>query len=461
MCPRKRSLILLFAFSTLNSGLIWAFDVEIPTHGGRFMGTTERFNRHVTDPDYRPTRSWYVSPDGEGSGAKGDPTNATRALSGVKAGQEVIFLPGQYNGCWELDEAHSGTYEEPIIIRGERNLSTGRSAHIRCCNSGRRACFNLEGANHIAIEGFTLEGGSYGVRAVGLGHESAAHQVGIAISDNEVFDQYRDPLFSGQSDWMVVQGNVAHGAGSGDGHGIYLSNGGDWMIIRDNELFDNASSDFQINADPESTCRNAGVDYRDPVCDGSARQGLGQGVSEFILVENNYFHNGYHNTSSGPNFTSVRNSIVRGNIFAFYSRHGTSFWQETENPKLGSSENQIHHNLFIGETRNRHVLQFINHSDHNEVHHNVLLGVTLSEGAAEANSHVILVEADETSVHNHFRDNIYIGGHFSGHLPSSREIRLERFDPAWFQAFPFDRMGAASSFRQADQSPLTGNGPSP
>jgi len=90
----------------------------------------------------------------------------------------------------------------------------------------------------------------------------------------------------------VLDGNKGYGGGDGDGHGIYLSNGGDWMIARNNEVYDNSNSDFQINAAPLSTCEDEGIVFDDPLCDGSARNGLGQGVSEFVLVENNYFHNG-------------------------------------------------------------------------------------------------------------------------------------------------------------------------
>jgi hypothetical protein len=101
------------------------------------------------------------------------------------------------------------------------------------------------------------------------------------------------------------------------------------------------SSDFQVNADPGMCCSDEGIAFDDPRCDGSARDGLGQGVSGFMLIENNYFHNGL---AQGANFTSTRNSIVRNNIFAFYARHGVSCWQETDNPRLGSSNNSVHHN---------------------------------------------------------------------------------------------------------------------
>ena len=180
-------------------------------------------------------------------------------------------------------------------------------------------------------------------------------------------DQDRDPFFSGQADWAVWERNVAYGAKKGDGHGIYLSNGGDWNIVRFNETFGNVSSDFQINADPASTCEEVGIPFNDPRCDAYAGDGEGgQGASDYFLVDGNYFH---HGLGTGPNFTSVRRSVVRNNIFGPQTRHNVSFWQETDNPKLGSSDNKILHNLFI--TTGRHGVKFEANSTRNEFANNV------------------------------------------------------------------------------------------
>ncbi len=250
--------------------------------------------------------------------------------------------------------------------------------------------------------------------------------------------------------WIVVDGNIAHHAGEGDGHGIYLSNGGDWFIVRNNELHNNTNSDFQINADPESTCAEDDIPYDDPRCDGSALNGLGQGITEFALVESNYFHN----SDVGPNFTSVRNAVVRNNIFGPYDRHGTSFWQETDNPRLGSSDNRIEHNLFIGFNR-RHVLQNTRYSDRNRIRNNILLGYRRSGNTVEANPETVLVEIDPETVHSSsFSGNVYIGGRFSDFTPAAGELRLKKFDPAWFAAFPADGMGSAAGYRPDKTAPF-------
>ncbi len=426
-----------------------AAPVSVPDRGGVFFGSPERFNRYYTDSKYQPARILYVSPDGGGDGSADAPMHPDQAFSQVRAGEEIRFLDGHYQGCWELDGDSSGTYDHPVVIKAA-------SAHVRidCCNSRRKTCFNLEGADYVAIDGFTLNGGSYGVRAVGMAYAASGHQKGIAVLNNRIGNQYKDPIFSGQSDWMVVEGNTAFGAGRGDGHGIYLSNGGDWLIVRNNELYDNSSSDFQINADPISTCAEDNIPYDDPRCDGSALQGLGQGVTEFALVENNYFHN----SNTGPNLTSVRNSVFRNNIIGPYDRHGTSFWQETDNPRLGSSDNRIEHNLFIGANR-RHVLQSINHSDRNHIRNNIFVGYSRSGDSVVANPASVLVEIDPDTVRqNVFSGNVYIGGVFSGFTPAEGELRLQRFDPAWFSRFPADGRGKAEDFRPGAGAPFVDKG---
>lgn len=388
-----------------------------------------------------------MSPEGSsGIGSLSSPMSVSTAFSQVSSGEEIRFLPGKYAGCWGLDSDASGTYDAPIVIKAEPDVI------VNCCSSGRKSCFNLEFADYVAIDGFTLTGGDYGIRAVG-GYAAEEHQKGVVMINNHGLNQNKDPFFSGASDWIVVENNIAHGAGSGDGHGIYLSNGGDWMIARNNELYDNVSSDFQINADPSSTCND--IDYFDPACDGSALEGLGRGISEFILFENNYFHDG----SVGPNFTSVRNSVMRNNIIGLYSRHGTSFWQETDNPNLGSSNNIIEHNLFIGEDDWSPVLQFAIHSKNNIVRNNVLLGVSRSDTTATANDRVLLLRQDSTTEgFNTFAGNYFIGGYFESFTPSISDQHVRDFNSAWFADFPIGRMGSSESFKPTDTAPFIKSG---
>ncbi len=425
--------------------------------GELYFNQNEQFNRYYTDDNYQPLRILYVSRQGSNTNvetnSRQDPAPAPTALSNARPGDKIIFLQDDtpYQGCFELDVDHSGTYDNPIVLYGERKDDGTPGVQIECCESGRETCLNIEGADYVAIDGFELIGGRYGVRAVGLNYDSSQHQKGIAVVNTIGHDSCADPFFTGQSDWAVFENNIGYNSGTCDGHGIYLSNGSDWNIVRFNELYNNHSSDFQINADPYSTCFDVGIPYTDPRCDGSAENGQGQGVSEYMHVEGNYFHNG---RGQGPNFTSVRNSKLINNIIGPYDRHGTSFWQETDNPELGSSDNLIKDNLFIGETNNRHVLQFAQYSDRNSIEDNIFIGLSIDGNSASPNTDVILIEMDSTVNANSYSYNYYISGKFEGYTPNSNEFRMMDFEPGWFDNFPYNRMGEPSDWALTDTAPF-------
>jgi Right handed beta helix region len=415
-------------------------DVEVPPgigdgpavgRGSQFLGTPERFNRYYTDPDWSPRVVIHASPSGGGDGSSADsPTTLEEAAAQVEPGTRVEIAAGTYEDvCLELGSEQSGTYQQPIVFAGQLADDGSLQARLECCDNGRASCFNLEAADYVAIDSVEVVGGEYGVRAVGADFAADQHQVGVAILRSSGHDQENDPFFSGQSDWFVVESVIAHDAGSGDGHGIYLSNGSDWLIVRGNELYSNESSDLQINADPLFTCD----EYDSAECDAVAgtHPTGGRGASDFALVERNYFHDG---AAQGANFTSVRNSIVRNNVFAVYERHGVSFWQETDNPRLGSRDNRILHNLFVT-VHDGHAVQFINSSTDNVFAQNVLLGVSLAD-SPQANPDALLLEVDDTVGGNQYRRNAYVAGRIDGREPGDDELVLDDLDAGWFAGFP-------------------------
>ena len=424
------------------------------TRGARYMGFAERFNRYYTDSAWRPLKTVYVSPNGNGSGAtRGTPAAARAAIAVARPGSLIYFLRGRYPACHEFSKPNSGTYANPVVLFGERNSNQSLGVSLNCCTTGRASCFNFEAANYIAVDGFELIGGNYGVRAVGADYAASQHSRGIAVMNSNGHDQDRDPFFTGQSDWAVFERNAAHGAKDGDGHGIYLSNGSDWNIVRYNETYANTSSDFQINADPASTCADAGIPFSDPRCDAYAGTGEGgRGASDYFLVDSNYFHH----SEVGPNFTSVRRSTIRNNIFGFQTRHNVSFWQETDNPRLGSSDNKIVHNLFI--TTERHGVQFSNTSTRNEFANNVLLGVRISGGKAAANPSALLMEVDNTAGGNVYRSNLYVSGRIEGRRPNAEEIVRAGFSPLWYTRFPVALNHNPNDFRPTAGAPFLAKG---
>ena len=423
--------------------------------GAKFMGFTEQFNRYYTDPSWKPAKTVFASPDGRGDGASREtPSAAKDAVLAAAPGTKIHFLRGKYDACFNFTKETGGTYDEPVVLYAERNDDKSIGVSMTCCKSGRASCFNLEAADYVAIDGFHMTGGKYGVRVVGEGYDASQHSRGIAVLRSTGNDQDRDPFFSGQSDWNVWEANLGFGAKKDDGHGIYISNGSDWNIVRFNETYGNVSSDFQINADPASTCADEGIPYDDARCDAYAGEGEGgRGASDYFLVEGNYFHDG---ASAGPNFTSVRRSVVRNNVFGPQARHNVSFWQETDNPKLGSSDNKVLHNLFI--TTGKHGVQFSVHSTRNLFANNVLVGVTIDGGTVAANPAALLMEVDETAGDNVYRGNLYVSGKLEGREPGSEEAARDDFSAGWFAKFPSAVGGSPNDFTPTGNSPTLGAG---
>jgi hypothetical protein len=423
--------------------------------GGGYMGFPERFNRYYTDPAWRPSAVVYVSPDGRGDGASRDtPTSVPAAVAAARPGLMIYFVRGAYQGCFEFSKRNSGSYDHPVVLYAERNQNRSVGVTMNCCNSGRQTCFNFEAADYVAVDGFQFVGGRYGVRTVGAGYAASQHSRGIAVLNSHGRDQSHDPFFSGAADWAVWERNLAFGAKAGDGHGIYLSNGSDWNIVRFNETFGNESSDFQINADPDSTCKDVGIAYDDPRCDAYAGTGEGgQGASDYFLIDGNYFH---HGLGPGANFTSVRRSIIRNNIFGPQARHNVTFWQETNNPRLGSSDNKIVHNLFI--TTGRHAVKFENHSTRNEFVNNVILGLQVTGGKVTANPAALLMDVDRTVGANVYHSNLYVAGRIEGRVPNASETVRPDFFAGWFARFPLGLNRNPNDFMPTSQAPFRGIG---
>ena len=433
--------------------------------GGRYMGFAEKFNRYYTDRGWKAETTTYVSPRGGGSGNSRDsPAGVTSALAAVRPGTVIVFLPGRYSGCYQIDAEHGGTYDNPIVLYGERNPDGSLGARIECCSTGSKRCFNLEAADYVAIDGFELIGGIYGIRAVGEGFAANKHQKGVAVLDCVGHGQHRDPFFTGQSDWFVIEGCTAYDVGKGDGHGIYLSNGSDWNIARNNETYNTIASDFQINADPLFTCADQGLDYGDPECHavaGTSPTG-GRGASDFMLVDGNFFHD---SKAQGPNFASVRNSVVCNNIFAFPARHGASFYQETKEPKLGSSNNLIAQNLFVTSVEEKRLLSVLGNSTHNRIENNVLVAVKIDGSTVKVSPNGDLLATDASTIRaNAFDHNAWISGHFgatdesAAYSPGATEYRLATFDPSWFVAFPTALGHDPSAFAPSATAPWLDRG---
>jgi len=138
----------------------------------------------------------------------------------------------------------------------------------------------------------------------------------------------------------------------------------------------------------------------------------------------------------------VRNSTIKNNIFALPAKHGASFWQETSNPKLGSSNNLVLHNLFITQVNNRQAIGVTNNSTGNQFKNNVVVALSISGTTISANANGQLLDTDSSTVAaNTFEHNAWLSGFFGSddgavYAPNSTELRVTNFDASWFTACP-------------------------
>ena len=328
---------------------------------------------------------------------------------------------------------------------------------MTCCSSGRQTCFNFEDADYIAVDGFELIGGKYGVRAVGGGYAASAALARHRGARLQGPRPGPDPFFSGavRLGRVGAQRRLRREEGRRPRH-LSLSNGSDWNIVRFNETYGNVVERFpdqrrsglhlrRTRASPSTTRAATPMPARAKAARARATTSSSTPTTSTTASAN------------GPNFTSVRRSVVRNNIFGPQARHNVSFWQETDNPKLGSSDNKILHNLFV--TTGRHGVKFENNSTRNEFANNVILGVQVDgDGKVTANPSALLMEVDGTVGDNVYRSNLYVSGKIEGRAPNGEETALADFPPSWFANFPAALNHDPNDFTPTAEAPFLGKG---
>ena len=279
------------------------------------------------------------------------------AIAAARPGTQIHFLRGNYQGCFEFSKD-----EQRHLRRAGRALRRAQSepvasaSSMTCCSSGRQTCFNLEGADYVAVDGFELIGGRYGVRAVGAGYAASQHSRGIAVLNSNGHDQDRDPFFSGQADWAVWEGNVATArkrATATASTSATAATGTSSASTRPTRMSPATSRSTPIPPPPARRSASRSTTRAATPMPAPAKAARARAT-----------------TSSSTRTTSTTARTARAELHERAPQRrpqqhfrlpepGTTcrFWQETDNPRLGSSENRIVHNLFI--TTGRHAVQFV------------------------------------------------------------------------------------------------------
>jgi parallel beta-helix repeat protein len=194
-------------------------------------------------------------------------------------------------------------------------VAAGEVASIVADNPVTPDGINVEGADHVVIEGFTVNGRSRaGIRAVLCAH--------VTIRGNSLDANERWGILTGFCDDLLIEHNVA--SNSVIEHGIYVSNSGDRPVIRGNRIHGNAANGIHMNGD--------------------ASLG-GDGVISQALVEDNVIFANGASGGSGINGDGVQDSLIRNNLI--YDTHASGISLYRIDGGAPSTGNRVLNNTVI------------------------------------------------------------------------------------------------------------------
>src|SRR6266404_388368 len=282
----------------------------------------------------------------------------------VNPGDIVHVQDGSYQGFY-LDR--SGTAAQPITF-----VADGAAVQITANNGTTPDGINVEGADHVVIDGFIVNDRTRaGIRVAVASF--------VTVRNCHTGHNGRWGIFSGHAYDFTIENNEAHD--SVIEHGIYVSNSGDRPIIRGNVVHDNYANGIHMNGD--------------------ASQGE-DGIISNALVERNVIYGNGVGGGSGINMDGVTDSIVRNNLL--YDNHASGISLYDIDGAAGSTNNLVVNNTIIvaGDT-GRWAVNIKDGSTGNHVLNNILYNYYPSHGAItiEAGSRTGFV-SDYNSVMDRF-----------------------------------------------------------
>ncbi len=282
--------------------------------------------------------TFYVAPpptgDDANPGTIDDPwATLQHAADTISPGDTVLVRAGSYNGA---QFTTAGTAAQPITLMA----FPGEDAEIVSDNAFTPDGLNLEGASHMIVDGFRVDGRTRaGIRAVLCEH--------VTIRNNRCDANGRWGIFTGFCDDLLIEDNQT--SNSLIEHGIYTSNSGDRPVIRRNLIWGNNSNGIHMNGD--------------------ISQGGDGIISDAVVEENVIFDNGTGG-GSGINMDGVQDSMVRNNLIYDSHASGISLYRiDGGEPSTG---NEVFNNTVLVAEDGRWALNIQNASSGNTVRNNIL-----------------------------------------------------------------------------------------
>ncbi len=287
-------------------------------------------------PSVSRSADYWVGPRGRdlsGSGGQRRPWATLQfAADRVKAGDTVHVLDGDYTGFYL---SRGGDVRSPI-----RFIAEGQSVRITRRNQKTLDGINIEGADHVVVDGFVIdEMPRNGIRFT--------HSAQSTIRRIRADHNRNCGVFTSFCDDILIEGNTT--SRSIKEHGIYVSNSGDRPVVRSNVVFGNRSAGIHFNGD--------------------ASQG-GDGLISEALIEGNIVHDNGGGGASAINCDGVQNSIIRNNLL--YNNHSSGISLFRIDGAAGSTRNSVINNTLVQASDSRWALNIKNQSTNNLVVNNIL-----------------------------------------------------------------------------------------
>jgi hypothetical protein len=264
-----------------------------------------------------------------------------KAASAVGPGDTVHVLDGAYQGFYL---SRSGLPGSPITFVAE-----GPAVEITADNGVTPDGINVEGAAHVVIDGFVVNGRTRAGIRVALSSF-------VTVRNCRTGFNGRWGIFSGFADDLTIEGNETHH--SQLEHGIYVSNSGDRPVIRGNLVHANHANGIHMNGD--------------------LSQG-GDGLISHALVERNVVWGNGAGGGSGINMDGVTASVVRNNLL--YDNHASGISLYRIDGAAGSSDNLVVNNTIVNAADGRWCVNVNNGSTGNRIVNNILYNHHAFRGA--------------------------------------------------------------------------------
>ena len=328
------------------------------------------------------------------------------AAEAAVPGDLILIMPGRYAGV-EIEGlgGADGGYIHFLGWGSPGSVVIERRAFPE--SDWLRHHFYFIDVHHYIVQNLAFEGAQgAGVYFSGFFEETGHFSHHIIMMDIYSHDNGTWGLHTTTTSYILLQDSYfLHNAE----HGAYISGSGANVLIRRNVFQDNTSAGLQINADPQSATLNlfywlenstgdtCGFSEDDADYDGSALwqdikrcydsqnlpdpgEFMEDGISEYLIIEQNVLTRNGEGGGAAINLASVRNGILRNNLIYDNLAAGIACWDNAyaEERGLASSEFgcwdvQITNNTIVDETGGRGALIISRDARKMQVYNNVIV----------------------------------------------------------------------------------------